>query len=142
MRLNSFTDFSLRVLIYLGLSRDDLSTARQISEAYAISHNHLGKVVHQLTKLNVIESFKGKGGGIRLKKEPHEINIGTIIRRLECESPLVECFTETGSCVLNPACSLKKYLNEANNAFYSSLEKYTLADIIKPKSSLRQGLGL
>ncbi len=142
MRLNSFSDFSLRVLIYLGVSSEDLATAQQISQAYGISQNHLVKVIHNLARLGIIESFKGRGGGIRLALEPSDINIGELIRKLESESPLVECFTESSQCKLTPSCKLKNLLAEANEAFYNSLEEYSLDNILTPRSSLRKSLGL
>jgi len=142
MRLASFTDYSLRVLIYLGLKKDELSTVLEISQKYNISRNHLVKVTHNLSLLGLIHSYKGKGGGIELAKEAKEINIGKIIRILESESALVECFSESGQCAINPSCKLKNELKKAQNQFYLSLENITLEDLLAPRNQLKKNLSL
>lgn len=130
MRLASFTDYSLRVLIYLASKRDERSTVSEIADKYQISKNHLVKVVHNLSTMKLIDSFKGKGGGILLSVPPEKINVGKLIKKLENDSSLVECFGENGNCILNPTCKLKFALREAQDQFYETLEAYTLADIV------------
>lgn len=142
MRLSSFSDYSLRVLIYLALKEDDLSTVSEISEKYHISRNHLVKVVHNLSGLGLIKSYKGKGGGICLASSPSELNIGEILKSLESDSLLIECFSESGSCVLEPSCKLKGALIEAQKSFYMTLSQYTLSDLVANKKYLLKSLDI
>src|SRR3546814_353363 len=97
MRLTLYTDYSLRVLMYLGLNRDGLATITEVAERYGISRNHLMKIVHQLGLLGYIETVRGKGGGIRFARSPGEINLGEVIRRTEEDMALVQCFDSGGS---------------------------------------------
>lgn len=134
MRLTSFTDYSLRVLIYLALKPEQLATIPEIAQAYTISENHLMKVVHQLAKSGVITSVRGKGGGIRLARPAAEIRLGSVIRQTEGTAPIVECFGGESQCNLIPACKLKGVLAEAFAALYDVLDQYTLADMVsQPK---------
>ena len=139
MRLTSFTDYALRVLIYLGAHRDEerLATIGDIAAAYRISENHLMKVVHHLAKEGYVETTRGKGGGIRLARAPEEINIGAVVRITEDDLALVECF-EAGApqCPLVPACTLKGMLAQALRAFLAVLDAQTLADLLRPRAEL------
>lgn len=130
MRLTSFTDYTLRVLMYLTLQPDRLATIPEIARAYAISENHLMKVVHQLAKSGLIETVRGKGGGIRLARLASEIRLGEVVRQAEGEAPIVECLGDNSSCNLIPACRLKGVLSEAFAALYTVLDQYTLADMV------------
>ncbi|MGI4992064.1 Rrf2 family transcriptional regulator [Halobacteriovorax sp. GFR7] len=136
MRLASFTDYSLRVLIYIATKGDERSTVGEIADKYKISRNHLVKVVHNLSTMGIIDSYKGKGGGITLSSAPDEIVIGNLIRELEEDSPLVECFGSAGNCIISPACKLKSALIIAQNQFYETLNAYTLADLLTNKNKL------
>ncbi|TDL80881.1 Rrf2 family transcriptional regulator [Peribacillus frigoritolerans] len=138
MRLTNYTDYSLRVLIYLATKeKDNLSNIKEIAEAYQISKNHLMKVTYELGKLNVIETIRGRGGGIRLAKDPSEINIGFIVRQTEDDFNLVECFDpKSNACTISPACTLKGVLHKALQAYFEVLDCYTLADLVKNKSML------
>jgi len=140
MRLASFSDYSFRVLIYLALKGEELSTVSEISDKYHISKNHLVKVVHNLSILGLIKTFKGKGGGMRLASEPSNLNIGTILKKLESDSLLIECFSNEGNCVLEPSCKLKKVLKEAQASFYATLSSYSLEDLIVNKRFLETSL--
>ena len=142
MRLAGFTDYSLRVLIYLALKDNERSTVSEIADKYQISKNHLVKVVHNLSSMGVINSFKGKGGGICLARPLKEINIGKLVKELEMESPLVECLGLDGECRINSSCKLKGALKLAEKNFFDTLESYTLADIITNKSTLVSSLEL
>lgn len=142
MRLSNFTDYSLRVLIYLALKGQERSTVSEIAEKYSISRNHLVKVVHNLSLLGAIKSFKGKGGGIILQKNPENIIIGKLVKELESESHLVECFGPDGKCIINPTCKLKGALRKAEMNFYKTLEEYTLADIVSNRKQLSTSLNL
>lgn len=93
MHITRYTDYSLRVLIFLGLEKDRLCTIQEISESYNISSNHLMKVVHALNKKGYIETVRGKNGGMRLRMEPNEIRIGVLVREMEPDMSLVECFS-------------------------------------------------
>ena len=133
MRLTKYSDYSLRTLMYLALSKQ-LCTIDEVAQAYDIPKNHLIKVVNQLASLGYVESIRGKGGGIRLAHEPEDINIGDLIRETENSFDLVECFAaDTNQCVLTPQCKLASILSTALGQFLSVLGEYTLADIVKPK---------
>lgn len=143
MRLTGFSDYTLRVLIYLGLQQDGLSRIDEIAEAYDISRNHLMKVVHYLARREIIQTVRGKGGGMRLSRAPAEINIGQLVRETERNMAIVECFDpdKTGRCKIESACRLRGALGRAMEAFYRTLEEYTLADLIAPQAQLADLLG-
>lgn len=131
MRLNKFTDYNLRVLIYLATHNDRLSTIQEIATSFAISENHLMKVIHHLAKNGTIVSKRGKGGGIHLEKDPKELSLAEIIRNAEGEPKLVYCAEPNKQdCCILPACTLPTILKEASEAFYQCLEKYTLQDLL------------
>lgn len=136
MRLTTFSDYTLRVLMFLALSRDRLATIPEIAAAYGISENHLMKVVHQLARTGAIESVRGKGGGIRLAHAPADIRLGGVVRNSEGAAPIVECMAdEAGTCCIAPACKLTAVLTRAFNALYATLDEYTLADLVqKPRA--------
>jgi Rrf2 family nitric oxide-sensitive transcriptional repressor len=142
MKLTRFTDYSLRVLIYLGLRDDGRVTIREISDAYGISRNHLMKVVSLLTRMGYLDARRGPGGGIALARPPQEIVIADVVRDMEDDLNLVECFCEEGSCIIKPMCKLKTALNQALAAYLDTLERYTLFDLLKPKSQLVETLGM
>lgn len=142
MKLTRFTDYSLRVLIYLGLRDNGRVTIREISESYGISRNHLMKVVSLLARMGYLDARRGPGGGIALARPPKEIVIADVIRDMEDDLNLVECFCEEGSCVIKPICQLKNVLNQALDAYLSTLERYTLLDLLKPKAKLAEVLGM
>lgn len=138
MRLTLYTDFSLRMLIYLGAKEPgEISTVQEISDAYAISKNHLTKVAHELGKMGLIETIRGRGGGIRMKVDPEKINIGQLVRKTEDDFHIVECFDPaSNNCILSPACHLKNVLYEAMSAYLDVLDRYTVADFIVNKDEL------
>jgi Rrf2 family nitric oxide-sensitive transcriptional repressor len=131
MQLTRFTDYSLRVLIYLGSHPDTLATVAGIAEEYGISRHHLTRVVHQLGVKGYIETARGKGGGLRLARRPDQIRIGDVVRDMETGFELAECFRPGDTaCRLLPACALKPVLAAAGRAFLSSLDRNTLADLL------------
>lgn len=137
MQLTLYADYSLRVLLYLGLRPDRLSTIAEIADAYAISRNHLVKVVHNLGLLGWIDTARGRGGGMTLARPPDEINIGEVVRQTETSFDLVECFDmKTNTCPIAPVCALKGALQEAQAAFLKVLDKYTLADVLQNRAEL------
>lgn len=138
MHLTTFSDYTMRVLIYLGLRRDGLVTISDIAKAYGISENHLMKVVHQLAQGGFIETVRGKGGGMRLAREPEDINLGELIRITEGDTGLLACLEGQGSCCIQSACNLIGILREAQTALFTVLEKYTLADLLQREQPLSQ----
>ena len=141
MRLTTFSDYTLRVLIYLALDRPKLATIPVIAAAYGISENHLMKVVFQLARAGVVESIRGKGGGIRLALPPEEIRLGRIVRASEGEAPIVECLGgDPGTCRIHPTCPLKCILVRAFDALYDTLDEYTLADLVANQRGLKKFL--
>ncbi|MFE8701633.1 Rrf2 family transcriptional regulator [Cytobacillus sp. FJAT-54145] len=132
MQLTTYTDYALRLLIFLGSQpKNKLSNIKEISDFYNISNNHLSKVVYELGKHGIIETVRGRNGGIRLSKEPSQINLGSTVRLTEDPIRLVECFDEEkNTCKISPACRLKGILNEALHSYLKVLDSYTLEDLI------------
>lgn len=132
MRLTRFTDYALRVLIYLALKPNDMATIAEIADKYRISQNHLMKVVHKLGKEGYVETVRGRQGGIRLALAPKAINIGEFVRRFEEDLHLVECFDhKTNSCRIAGVCGLTGILDDALKSFLKTLDARTLADVLK-----------
>lgn len=143
MRLTAYTDYTLRTLIYLGMHRDRLATIQDIAELHDISKNHLMKVVHQLGLSGMVETVRGRNGGLRLKVAPQEINIGAVVRHSESDFYMAECFGPgTTACHLAPACALKGVLAAATAAYLKVIDGVTLADLIaaQPKPVRRPGV--
>lgn len=136
MRLTTFSDYTLRVLMYLGLRGTELSTIAEIADAYGISKNHLMKVVNQLATWGYVETIRGKNGGLRLHGNPANINIGEVVRNSEKGSALVECFQSSGDCRIEPVCRLRGALGKATEAFYKALDEYSLADLLKNRDEI------
>lgn len=130
MHITRFTDYSLRVLIYLAVQGDQLATIQEIAESYGISRNHLMKVVHQLNRKGYIETVRGKNGGMRLHMAPADINVGVLVRETEQDLNMVECFKSKDACRISPVCGLKGMFGEALEAFIKTLDQYTLEDVI------------
>ena len=131
MNITRFTDYSLRTLIYLALHEHELTTIKEIAESYDISKNHLMKIVQELNTKGYLVAIRGKNGGIKLSRHPSLINIGELVREVEQNSALVECFGSDNKCVITPSCQLKDIFSEAMESFFSCLDKYTLADLLK-----------
>lgn len=136
MRLSSFSDYSLRVLMYLGVHGGRLATIGEIAVAYDISVNHLTKVVNLLGHLGYIETVRGKGGGIRLGRAATEIRLGDVIRQTENDFAMVECFATGSHCRIHAACRLPQILDEALAAMFAVLDRYTLADLLQGTGEL------
>jgi Rrf2 family transcriptional regulator, nitric oxide-sensitive transcriptional repressor len=142
MRLSGYTDYALRILIYLAVQPDRLPTIGEIADHYAISKNHLTKVAHQLGVAGYIETVRGRGGGLRLGKPAEEIGVGEVVRFAEQDLAIVECMGTENECRLTPSCALKGVLGEALQAFLAVLDEYSLADITRQKRSLAALLGV
>lgn len=137
MQLTQFTDYALRTLIYIAISDGKTCTITEIAESYKISKNHLMKVVHKLSQLDILKTLRGKGGGLLLNVSPAQLNLKDLIEKLEPNFFIVECFdSANGKCVIKPVCQLKKVLYEAHNSFMHTLAKYSIQDVIENKSDL------
>jgi len=129
MQLTLFSDYSLRVLLYLTMHRQRRVTVTEISSAYGISQHHVVKVVQRLIGKGLVESARGRGGGLLLAREPAQVNVGDVVRLTEPHMNLVECFDpKTNTCPIDPVCGLKHALVRAGEAFLNELDRYTLAD--------------
>jgi Rrf2 family transcriptional regulator, nitric oxide-sensitive transcriptional repressor len=142
MRLTTFTDYTLRTLIYLAVRPGMTVTIADIANAYGISANHLMKVVHQLALTGDIATTRGQRGGVRLARNPDAINIGDVVRRTEPDMALVACFGETEHCIIEEDCVLRHALGAALQAFLAVLDRYTLADLVEPRQKLAALLGV
>ncbi|RUO55566.1 Rrf2 family transcriptional regulator [Pseudidiomarina homiensis] len=147
MQLKKYTDYGLRILMYLGTkegvdgrSSDDakgkLTTIKAICETFDLSSNHVNKVVHHLGRLQLIETRRGKNGGFFLAKAPNEIRLDYVIRQLEGDEPWIECHNPY--CVALPACELKGIVARGKELFYDYLHEFTLADLLKKRGQLQQ----
>jgi len=132
MHLTRYTDYSLRVLLYLGLRPDARVSIDEITDFYKISRDHLIKVVNHLSKLGYIQTIRGRNGGIELAIDMNKVKVGEVVRKMEPNFHIVECFNpETNHCMVTPVCNLKNILSEANNAFLHVLDQYSLQDMVE-----------
>ena len=130
MKLSLFTDYSLRVLMFAALKGESFSLS-EVAESYDISRHHLVKVVNYLAKLGYLETRRGRGGGIALGMKPEDIRIGMVVRRTEDTPFIVECFDKQhNTCPITGSCRLKGALAQAVNAFYETLDRHTLRDLV------------
>ena len=137
MRLSEYTDYTLRVLMYCAAHPHERVTIGELAEHHGVSKNHLMKVVNDLAHHGLLETTRGRGGGLRLLKDPATIRIGDVVRASETDFRLVECFdTRTNLCNLTPSCRLKQVFNAALQAYFRELDGATLADIA-PAAPLR-----
>lgn len=134
MRLTLMTDYALRLLMHVAQRPERLCTISEVAQAYSISEANLMKVTHQLALQGWIETVRGKGGGMRLAREPKQIHIGAVIRGLESDFTLVECFGSDSRCTLTGDCRLAGMLQGALHSFMAHLDGFTLADLIAPTS--------
>ena len=131
MYLSKFTDYSFRILMYLGNNPDKLSTVDELSSILGLSTHHVKKIVYKLSKNNYISSLKGRNGGIKLGMDPKDINLGKLLEITEDNLDIIECFSiENNTCSLNNCCKLKPIINDALESFKLELSKYTLDDIL------------
>lgn len=133
MRLSDYTDYTLRVLMYCALHTERLVTIVEIADHYAVSKNHLMKIVNDLARLGLLETTRGRGGGLRLLKAASDIRVGDVVRAAETDFRLVECFDPgTDTCTLTPTCHLRNVFATALHAYFAALDGVTLADITSP----------
>lgn len=134
MRLTLHTDYALRVLMYVGVKRDRVSTIPEIVERFDISKGHIMKVVHHLAQKGYLETIRGKRGGMRLARKPEQINVGAVVRDMEEELGVLGCLQgRKGYCRIEECCLLRSALRDATNAFLATLDRYTLQDLVKPR---------
>ncbi|MEQ5777203.1 MULTISPECIES: Rrf2 family transcriptional regulator [unclassified Thalassospira] len=137
MQLTRFTDYALRVIMHLAAANGSLMSTREIAAIHDAKYNHLTKVTQWLAGEGYLETVRGRSGGITLAKRPEDISIGKLVRKLESQSALVECMREDGGhCRLSSACGLASALKEAEESFFESLDKVTLADILTRRHGL------
>jgi len=137
MRLTTYTDYALRTLMYLAVNRDRLVTIQDIASLHSISKNHLTKVVHHLGQLGLVATIRGRNGGLRLGREPADINIGSVVRQTETDFHMAECFhRENNRCVYASACVLEDALGEATAAYLKVLDGVTLEHLVR-KTAVR-----
>jgi len=130
MRLTTMTDYALRLLMYVAQRPERLCTIAEVAQAHGISEAHLMKVTHQLGQRGWLETVRGKGGGIRLARQPAQVNLGAVVRSMEPDFDLVECFATGDQCVLTGYCRLAGVLGGALRDFMAHLDGYTLADLL------------
>ena len=143
MRLTVYTDYALRLLMFLAVKQDGLATIAEVAESYGVSKNHMMKVAHQLGVAGYVETVRGRSGGLRLAKPAASINLGDVVRRTEQDMALVPCL-EPGdtSCAIRPCCTLRHALAEAADAFMGVLDGYSLSDLVKPRAPLMRLLSI
>lgn len=133
MRLTSFTDFGLRALMRMASTPDRAFSTAELAEEFALSRNHLTKIVTALAQAGIVTTRRGAGGGATLARSPEDIRLGDIVRVLEEGQPLVECFMASGGgCTIDGRCRLKARLRAAEKAFLANLDRSTLADVALP----------
>ena len=133
MRLAEYTDYTLRVLMYCAANPDRLVTIAELADRHGVSKNHLMKIVNDLSRQGVLQTTRGRGGGLRLLRQPADIRIGDVVRSSETDFRLVECFdASTDTCSLTPSCRLKGLFGAALQAYFKELDGATLADIAGP----------
>ncbi len=136
MQLTHYTDYGLRVLMFLALQPDRaLVTISEIAEHFEIPRNHLIKVVQRLGQLGYVATVRGKGGGLRLGMEPQDVVIGQVVRDMESTLDIVDCGKPP--CPLQGDCTLKSILNQAKAAFLQALDQHTLAELTPQPDALR-----
>ncbi|MBK5199065.1 MAG: Rrf2 family transcriptional regulator [Methyloceanibacter sp.] len=143
MRLTVYTDYALRLLMYLALKDDGLATIEEIAQSYGISKNHLMKVAHQLGVAGYIGTVRGRRGGLRLAKPAKAIGLGEVVRHTEPDMAIVMCFEPINAdCAIRPNCVLRKALVRARAAFFDVLDEYTLGDLVRPRAPLQAMLAI
>jgi Rrf2 family transcriptional regulator, nitric oxide-sensitive transcriptional repressor len=143
VRLTVYTDYALRLLMYLALKDRGLATIAEIAKAYGVSRNHLMKVAYELGAAGYVETVRGRGGGLRLAKDPAKIRLGDVVRDSEPDMALVTCFAPVEvPCAIRRCCVLRGALDEAGAAFLDVLDGYTLADLVEPRRRLRTMLAI
>lgn len=138
MRLTTYTDYSIRLLIYLAACQESSATIPEVAESYGISRHHLVKVAHQLGVKGYLATTRGRNGGLRLARPAREIIVGDIVRQMEPDMAIVPCLhPDGGTCAIVPACRLRNLLEDARTAFLAVLDEVTLADLMHSRKKLQ-----
>jgi Rrf2 family transcriptional regulator, nitric oxide-sensitive transcriptional repressor len=132
MRLTTMTDYALRLLMHVGQHPERLCTISEVARVYGISEAHLMKITHQLGLAGWLQTVRGKGGGMRLAAAPGDINVGAVVRSVEPDFAIVDCFTADHACRLSGNCRLTGIVGEALQSFMAHLDRHTLADLLAP----------
>ena len=141
MRLTDYTDYTLRVLMFCALNPERSVTIAELAESHAVSKNHLMKIVNDLARQGLLQTTRGRGGGLRLLKPAADIRIGDVVRKSETDFRLVECFDPGhNTCTLTAQCQLKNVFWTAQQNFLAELDKVTLADVTRARPD-GQGAG-
>lgn len=141
MRLTKYADLSFRLLMYLAMRRGEPATIQEVSDRFAVSKNHMVKISHQLTKAGLIDSTRGRNGGVCLARPPESISVEEVVRATENNFDLVECFdAASNQCVISEVCRLNGILSAARNAFFEVLRQTSLADLVKNGKALEKCL--
>ena len=136
MQLDKFTDYALRVLITLAVRSPARIPTSEIATIFGLSENHLSKVATQLVREGFVLSERGRNGGLTLARAADQIRIGDVVRAMKRNDPVVECFGTNQSCLISPACGLREPLALAQEAFFATLDNYTLADVSRSRGAL------
>ena len=143
MKITTFSDCALKILIFLAVNDDEVAPAREIATRYAISFHHVAKVAQWLVHQGHVSATRGKGGGLKLARAPQDIKIGDVIRQAEAGTGLVECMRKRGKfCAIEASCGLASILDEARNAFFDTLDRYSLADATVERGAIAHLLSL
>lgn len=142
MRLTYQTDYSLRLLMYLAVQGERRSSIREIANQYGISENHLMKVTQKLAALGYVDALRGRSGGLKLARPAEHIRVGEIVRAMEPDFAIVECFADAKNCNITPACTLRHVLDEARESFLGVLDSHTLKQLVARPGKLRIALNI
>jgi len=138
MRLTDYTDYTLRVLMFCALNPERSVTIAELAQSHAVSKNHLMKIVNDLARQGLLQTTRGRGGGLRLLKKPQDINIGAVVRQTETDFRLVECFDASfNTCSLTAQCQLKHVFSTALKSYMAELDKVSLADVTRTTAVLQ-----
>ncbi len=142
MRLTLQTDFAIRVLVYVAVNKEGRSTIHDLAKRYGISENHLMKVVNKLTKLGFLGAVRGRTGGLKMNPDTLDLPLGDLIKAIEIDLAMVPCFKDSDTCVIRKACVFRTAIEEAQDAFFDSLNRYTFAHLVEPEQRLSKALKL
>lgn len=141
MKLTDYTDYALRTLIYIAVHPGELVTVQRIADSFGIPKNHLVKIVHRLGLEGFVHTVRGRTGGIQLNRPPAKINIGAVVRTMEQDFGMVECFRTGNECRITAVCGLRGVLTSALQAFFAVLDEHSLEDLIQKPNALQRVLG-
>lgn len=143
MRLTTRTNLAMRTLMFCAINKDRIVRKHEIAVCCNASENHLAQVVNTLGQLGFVETHRGRAGGLKLARPMEEIYVGAVLRAFEADVPFAECFDElANTCPLRDACLFRDALIAGLEAFYTSMDRLTLADMVRDNCALRALLRL